>query len=145
MTADVAGTLRAAADVFLPSPPEDPTPGGTDIGADRFIEHYLESILPGLAEQIAGLLDVRAAELACADLAFAAATRSEREAVLDSFDGDEVAELRSLPQLLAMLTLGAMYGAWTGQDADGTLVREPVGWELTGTSGPNRGRRELLP
>lgn len=141
---EVARTLRAAADVFVPSPPDDPTPGAADVEADRFIAHYLESILPGLAEQVALVLDDRATRLAGATVRFADATADERAAVLDSFDRDESIELRQVPQLLGSLTLGAVYGAWTGQDAAGALVRQPLGWRLTGFGGPSRGRPNLL-
>lgn len=141
---DVARTLRAVADVFVPSTSEDPVPGAADIEADRFIAHYLESILPGLSATIAGLLDERATRLAGAAVRFADATADERAAVVASFDADDVAELRQIPQLLGMLTLGGVYGAWTGQDETGALARAPLGWRVTGFDGPSRGRRSLL-
>ena len=144
MSDETARTLRAAADVFVPSPPDDALPGASEVEADRFIAHYLDAILPGLSATVAQLLDERASRLSGAAVAFADATADERTAVIASFDDDEVAELRQLPQLLGMLTLGAVYGSWTGEDASGALVREPLGWQITGFDGPSRGRRTRL-
>ena len=42
-------TLRAAAEVFVPGPPHDPTPGAADVHAELFISHYLDFLIPGLA------------------------------------------------------------------------------------------------
>lgn len=138
----VARTLRAASDVFVPA--DDPMPGAPDVEADRFIAHYLDANAPGRAAAVAAALDARATRLAGAEVRFADATADERAAVVASFDEDESAELRQIPFLIGMLTLGAIYGSWTGEDATGALVREPIGWRITRFDGPSRGRARLL-
>lgn len=139
---DAARTLRAAAEVFVPGPPHDPTPGAADVEADRFIAHYLDFVLPGLAAGVPELLDGLARERT--GRAFADATLEERAAVLDALEGHEIEQLRELPALIGLLTVAAVYGEWTGQDADGALVREPLGWRLAGFDGPVRARPHLM-
>lgn len=141
---DVAETLRAAAEVFVPGPPHDPTPGAPDVEAERFVAHYLEYLLPGLAAAAASLLDTIAAER-FEGSPFAALGLEERTVVLDALGTHDVEQLRELPALLGLLSVAAVYGEWTGTDEAGALVRTPLGWELTGFDGPSRGRTHLLP
>lgn len=137
--AEAAAALRAAAEVFVPGPPHDPTPGAADIEADRFIAHYLEHLMPGLARAVTDLLDQ-----AAGDRPFASLPLDERAAVLDRMTEHEVEQMRELPSVLGVLAVAAVYGEWTGQDAEGRLVRTPLGWELTGFAGPTRARPSLL-
>jgi len=134
-----AATLRAAAEVFVPGPPHDATPGAADVAAELFIGHYLDFLLPGLTAALPQLLD---------DLsggrAFASLPLDERGAVLDRLSEHEVPQVRDLPTLLGALSVAAVYGEWTGQDADGRVTRTPIGWGLTGFEGPSRGRPGLL-
>jgi hypothetical protein len=140
---DAARTLRAAADVFVPGSPDDPTPGASDVSAELFVEHYLDFMVPGLASGLPALLDGLAAER-FGGARFADLTRGDREVVFDMLAQHEVEQLRDVPGLLGLLSIAAIYGEWTGQDADGRVVRTPVGWKLTGFDGPSRGRPELL-
>lgn len=142
MDSTAAETLRAAAEVFVPGPPHDPTPGAAQVEADRFIEHYLDSLVPGSATGVTGLLDELAAHFGGAR--FAALSIDERGVVLDRLAEHDVPALREIPTLLGMLTVAAVYGEWTGLDAAGSLVREPLGWSMTGFAGPSRGRPGLL-
>jgi hypothetical protein len=140
---DAALTLRAAAEVFVPGPPHDPTPGAADVHADLFIAHYLEFLIPGLAQGLPDLLN----EMATSHFdgkPFAELTLQERARVLDLLSTHDVEQLRELPTLLGLLSVAAVYGEWTGQDADGALIRTPLGWQLTGFDGPSRGREKLL-
>jgi hypothetical protein len=135
--------LRAAAEVFVPSPPDDSAPGAADIQADLFIAHYLEFLMPGLEQGVPDLLN----ELAGTHFsgkAFADLTLAERARVFDLLSEHEVDQLREIPTLIGLLTLAAVYGEWTGQDAEGNLVRRPLGWQFTGFDGPSRGRLNLL-
>jgi len=54
---ETALTLRAAAEVFVPGPPHDPTPGAADVHAELFISHYLDFLIPGLAQGLPDLLN----------------------------------------------------------------------------------------
>lgn len=143
LDADAARTLRAAAAVYVPGPPDDDTAGAAEIEADRFIAHYLDYLLPGLAAHVPSLLD-QATEIIGEETGFADASLEERRRALASFATHEIPQLRELPRIIATLTLGAVYGAWTGQDADGRVIRAPIGWQQTGYDGPSRGRRRLL-
>lgn len=134
-----AATLRAAAEVFVPGPPHDETPGAADASAELFIEHYLEFLLPGLASVVPQLLDDRSGERAFKELPI-----DERGGVLAALAEDPIPQLRELSAVLGALSVAAVYGEWTGQDANGTLVRAPLGWEMTGFTGPSRGRPHLL-
>jgi hypothetical protein len=139
MDAHAAATLRAAAEVFVPGPPHDDTPGAADVSAELFVEHYLEFLLPGLASAVPQLLDDRSGGRAFKDLPI-----DERGAVLAALAEDPIPQLRELSAVLGALSVAAVYGEWTGQDADGTVVRAPLGWEMTGFAGPSRGRAHLL-
>jgi hypothetical protein len=143
LSPEAAETLCAVAEVFVPGPPHDPTPGAADVEADRFLSHYLDFLLPGLASGLPNLLDGLAGQH-FDGRRFAALAVEEREAVLDRLAEHEVEQLRILPDLLGLLSIAAVYGEWTGQDADGNLVRTPLGWQLTGFEGPVRGRPKLL-
>jgi gluconate 2-dehydrogenase subunit 3-like protein len=136
-------TLRAAAEVFVPGPPDDPTAGAVEVRAELFISHYLEFILPGLAGAIPELLDRLAADHH-EGRAFKDLTLEDREHVLDLMSNHEIEDLREIPSLLAFLTIAAIYGEWSGQDAEGNLIRPPIGWRYTGFEGPSRGRPGLL-
>lgn len=143
LAAEAAETLRAVAEVFVPGPPHDSSPGAADVEADRFLAHYLDFLLPGLASGLPDLLDGLAGEH-FGGRRFVALDLEEREAVLDRLGTHEVVQLRDLPGLLGLLSVAAVYGEWTGQDADGNLVRAPLGWRMTGFEGPTRGRPGLL-
>jgi hypothetical protein len=137
-----ATTLRAAAEVFVPGSPDDATIGAPDIEAERFVEHYLDYVLPGLAGAVVQLLDAAASERF--GNPFAELGIDERVAVLDAIGTHDVEQLREIPQLLGVLSVAAVYGEWTGLDEHGALVRPPVGWDMTGFPGPSRGRPHLL-
>jgi hypothetical protein len=143
LAGDARATLRAAAEVFVPGTPDDPTPGAADVGAERFIAHYLDFVLPGLADGVPALLDGTAAAM-FDGRRFAALAVGERARVLDAVSEHEVAELREIPALLGLLTVAAVYGEWTGTNDDGALVRQPLGWALTGSDGPVRARPRLM-
>lgn len=140
---DAAQTLRAAAEVFVPGAPDDLTLGAPDIAAELFLSHYLDFLLPGLAAGVPSLLDGLAAERH-AGKAFASCTRLEREEILDELSAHDVEQLREIPALLGLLSVAAVYGEWSGQDADGAVVRPPLGWQLTGFDGPSRGRPNVM-
>jgi gluconate 2-dehydrogenase subunit 3-like protein len=136
-------TLRALAETVVPGQPNDPTQGAPEIGAEGFIQHYLESVIPGLSEGVATILDGIATELREGS-AFVDLTLDERGAVIQRLTQHEVPDIRDLGDLLLALTLGAVYGEWSGLDADGELTRAPLGWELTGWPGPAEGYRSLM-
>jgi len=143
VAADAARTLRAAAEVFVPGPPHDATPGAADVEAERFIVHYLDYMIPGLSAGVPDLLDGLAAER-FGDTPFADLGLDERRAVLAALESHEVEQLRELPTVIGLLAIAAVYSEWTGQDAQGGLTRRPLGWRLSGFDGPSRGRRGLL-
>lgn len=140
---DAAATLRAAAEVFVPGSNTDATPGASDVAAELFISHYLDFLLPGLAAGVPALLDEVAAQH-FEGRPFAGLDMAARERVLDLLAVHEVEQLREIPQVLGILSLAAVYGEWTGQDADGRLVRRPLGWQLAGFDGPVRARPGLM-
>jgi hypothetical protein len=141
--ADVDRTLRAVSETIIPGPPVDPSFGAPEIEAERFLAHYLETVLPGLADAVATLLDQMAAERA-PETAFADLSAEARAAVIQALASHEVADLRDLGDLLVVLSLAAVYGEWSGLDSNGELSRVPLGWELTGWPGPSEGERTLL-
>jgi len=143
LTPAVAATLRAAAEVFVPGSDADETPGAPDVAAELFIAHYLEFMLPGLAAGVPSLLDETAGAM-FDGRRFRALTLAEREAVLDTIAGHEVEQLRDIPTALGILTVGAVYGEWTGQDAEGLLIRTPLGWQLARFDGPQRARPRMM-
>src|SRR6185436_2715824 len=124
-------TLRALAETVVPGPPHDDTLGAADINAEGFIAHYLESVIPGLSEGVATILDGMATELREGS-AFADLSLDDRATVIQKLTQHEIPDIRDLGDLLLALTLGAVYGEWSGLDADGELTRAPLGWELTG-------------
>ena len=136
-------TLRALAEAVVPGPPHDDTLGAADIEAERFIAHYLESVIPGLAEGVATLLDGMAAE-SREGAAFTDLTLDERGGVLQKLCAHEVQDLRELGDLLLALSLASVYGEWSGLDAHGDLTRTPLGWDLTRWPGPAEGYPALL-
>lgn len=140
---DPTATLRAAVEVFVPGPPYDPTDGAGALGAHRFVADYLDYLVPGLSDGLPALLDQIAAER-FDGAPFASLRLSEREVVLESLEHHEVAQLRDLPELLAVLTIGATYGEWSGTDESGALVHRPWGWEQTGFPGPARERPGVM-
>jgi hypothetical protein len=141
--AEVDRTLRAVAETVVPGPPGDSSFGAPEIEAERFLAHYLETLIPGLTEGVVTLLDGLAAERV-PDAAFADLSMDERESVLRRLAQHEVADLRDLGDLLIVLSMAAVYGEWSGLDSDGELTRVPLGWELTGWPGPTEGYRSLL-
>ena len=136
-------TLRALAEAVVPGPPHDDSFGAAEIEAERFIAHYLDALIPGLAEGVGTILDGLAIELR-PDTSFASLTLEERGAVLQRLTQHEVADLRELGDLLMALSLASVYGEWSGLDENGALSREPLGWELTGWPGPAEGYPSLL-
>jgi hypothetical protein len=143
VAADAARTLRAAAEVFVPGPPHDDTPGAADVEAERFIVHYLDYLIPGLSAGVPDLLDGLAAER-FGDTRFADLGLDQRRLVLEALESHEVEQLRELPTVIGLLAIAAVYGEWTGQDVEGNLTRRPLGWSFAGFDGPSRGRRGLL-
>ena len=133
-----ARTIRAAAEVFVPGPPEDPSAGAASVEADRFVSHYLAT-----PESVAGALNAAAA-LMFDGREFWELDLGERARVLDELASAEDAEKREIPTLLGLLSVAAVYGEWTGQDAEGSLTRSPLGWQRTGFGGPSRARTRLL-
>ena len=136
-------TLRAAAEVFVPGHPHDPSPGAADVHAELFISHYLDFLIPGLAQGLPDLLN----ELSGTTFdgrSFVDLSLEERTEIFDLLSAHDVEQLRELPLVLGVLSIASVYGEWTGQDADGALTRRPLGWQLTGFDGPSRGRRKLL-
>jgi hypothetical protein len=136
-------TLRALAEAVLPGPPEDDTIGAADVGAEQFVAHYLDFLMPGLAAGIEPLLDSLASDGA-PGATFRGLEPEARRGVLRRLSESDSPEMRRLGDLLIVLVVGAYFGEWTGQDADGLVVRRPVGWELTGWPGPTEGVRALL-
>jgi hypothetical protein len=136
-------TLRALAETVVPGPPHDDTLGAPDINAEGFIGHYLESVIPGLSEGVATILDGMATEQH-EGATFVDLSLDEREIVVTKLCTHEVADLRDLGDLLLALSLGAVYGEWSGLDENGELTRAPLGWELTGWPGPADGYPALL-
>jgi hypothetical protein len=136
-------TLRAVAETVVPGPPHDDTLGAAEIEAERFIAHYLESLIPGLADGVATILDGLAAEVRV-DASFTSLSIDERTVVLQRLCKHDLPDLRDLGDLLLALSLASVYGEWSGLDADGELSRTPLGWELTGWPGPPEGYRALL-
>ena len=136
-------TLRALAEAVVPGHAGDKTQGAPEIGAESFIQHYLESLIPGLSEGVATILDGMATELREGS-AFAQLSLDERATVIQKLTRHEVADIRDLGDLLLALTLGAVYGEWSGLDANGELTRAPLGWELTGWPGPAEGYPSLM-
>jgi hypothetical protein len=136
-------TLRALAETVVPGPPHDETLGAAEIESERFIAHYLETVIPGLTDGVVTMLDGMATELRGGS-AFADLSIDDRGAVLRKLCTHEVADLRDLGDLLVVLSMAAVYGEWSGLDAEGELTRIPLGWELTGWPGPSEGVRALL-
>lgn len=141
--AEVDRTLRAVAETIVPGSPADPSFGAPEIEAERFLAHYLETLIPGLSEGVATVLDGMAAERK-EGTAFADLGVEDRAAVLRALAAHELPDLRDLGDLLVVLSLAAVYGEWSGLDETGELTRVPLGWELTGWPGPSEGERSLL-
>src|SRR5437763_4586946 len=136
-------TIRAAAEVYVPGSEHDATPGAADVHAELFISHYLDFLIPGLSAGLPDLLNEMSATT-FGGRAFVDLTLDERLTILDELSTHDVEQLRELPLVLGLLSIASVYGECTGQDADGTLARKPLGWQLTGFDGPSRGRRKLL-
>ena len=135
--------LRALAEAVVPGPPHDDSFGASEIEAERFIAHYLDALIPGLADGVVTLLDGLAVEVR-PENAFVDLSLEERAWVLQRLTAHEVQDLRELGDLLMALSLAAVYGEWSGLDEHGALTREPLGWELTGWPGPAEGYPTLL-
>jgi len=136
-------TLRALAETVVPGPPHDDTLGAAEIEAEGFIVHYLESVIPGLSDGVATILDGMATELREGS-SFVDLSLDERAGVLQRLCEHEVQDLRELGDLLLALSFASVYGEWSGLDANGELTRAPLGWELTGWPGPADGYPSLL-
>lgn len=136
---EIARTLRAVAEVIVPGAgPGDRTHGAPEIAAENFLTHYLDFVLPGLAQQVCVLLDGQT------DGSFADLPIASRHEVLDGLADHENVAMRSVADLLVTLSIAATYGEWSGTNADGELTRLPLGWELTGYAGPVRARPDLM-
>ncbi|MGH2795103.1 MAG: gluconate 2-dehydrogenase subunit 3 family protein [Actinomycetota bacterium] len=140
---DVDRTLRAVSEAIIPGPPGDEAFGAPEIRAEVFLEHYLETLIPGLSEGITTMLDGLAAE-EVPGKGFADLSTADRVAVLQRLTSHELPDLRDLGDLLIVLSMAAVYGEWSGLDSNGELTRVPLGWELTGWPGPSEGERSLL-
>ena len=136
-------TLRALAETVVPGQPDDPTPGASAVEADRFVEHYLDVVQPGLAASVCDTLDRLAGDRR-RGATFASLHRGERAGVLDALWEHPSEEVRDLAVLLSTLAIAAVYSEWSGIDGDGSMVRRPLGWELTGFPGPRSGVPSLL-
>ncbi|MCA1833993.1 MAG: gluconate 2-dehydrogenase subunit 3 family protein [Actinomycetota bacterium] len=136
-------TLRALADTVVPGPPDDPSPGAAAIEAEHFLVHYLEFVEPGLTERVCALLDRLASDRRI-DVGFASLARGDRESILREMAEHDLQERRDIASLLTALSIAAVYGEWSGQDAEGNVVRRPLGWELSGWTGPRPGVRSLM-
>jgi hypothetical protein len=141
--AEVERTLRAVAETVVPGPPRDEAFGAPEIEAEVFLAHYLETLIPGLADGVVTILDGLAAD-AVPEKTFLDLSPEERSAVLQRLASHEVADLSDLGDLLIVLSIAAVYGEWSGLDSNGELTRVPLGWELTGWPGPSEGNRSLL-
>lgn len=140
---DVDRTLRAVSETIIPGPPGDEAFGAPEIQAEVFLEHYLETLIPGLSESVTTMLDGLAAdEVSGKD--FADLSTADRVTVLKRLTSHELPDLRDLGDLLIVLSMAAVYGEWSGLDSNGELTRVPLGWELTGWPGPSEGERSLL-
>jgi hypothetical protein len=136
---DIARTLRAVAEVIVPGKAAgERTDGAPEVAAENFLSHYLDFVLPGLAEQVCALLDTQAGG------SFALLSMERRTEVLDALADHEAAPMRSVAEFLTTLSVAATYSEWSGLDAEGDLTRLPLGWELTGYVGPVRARPDLL-
>lgn len=140
---ETALTLRAAAEVFVPGTPHDDTLGAPDIQAELFVSHYLDYLIPGLAQGLPDLLN-EMSSTTFEGRRFVELTLEERLKIFDQLAEHDVEQLREIPLVVGLLSIAAVYGEWSGQDADGALIRKPLGWQLTGFDGPSRGRRKLL-
>jgi hypothetical protein len=136
-------TLRALAETVVPGPPHDETLGAAEIEAERFIAHYLESVIPGLTEGVVTILDGMATELK-EGKSFVQLSIEERAGVLKKLCAHEVQDLRDLGDLLLVLSVASVYSEWSGLDEMGELTRAPLGWELTGWPGPTDGYSSLM-
>jgi hypothetical protein len=141
--AEVDRTLRAVAETVVPGPPADEAFGAPEIEAERFLAHYLDTLIPGLSEGVVTILDGMAAERK-EGVAFADLSLEDRGTILETLASHEMNDLRDLGDLLIVLSIAAVYGEWSGLDSDGELTRVPLGWELTGWPGPSEGERSLL-
>jgi hypothetical protein len=141
--AEVDRTLRAVAETVVPGPPGDEAFGAPEIEAERFLAHYLETLIPGLSEGVVTIIDGMAAEKKEGST-FADLSLEDRASILEELASHEIADLRDLGDLLIVLSIAAVYGEWSGLDSEGELTRVPLGWELTGWPGPSEGERSLL-
>src|SRR5436305_10062307 len=102
-------TIRAAAEVYVPGSEHDATPGAADVHAELFISHYLDFLIPGLAQGLPDLLD----ELATTSYegrSFVELELEERATILDELTTHDVEQLRELPLVLGLLSIAAVYG-----------------------------------
>ena len=141
--AAAAETLRALAETVVPGPPHDVSFGAAEIEAERFIAHYLETVLPGLPDAVSSMLDGLSAVVR-EGAAFVDLSLEERASVIERVCTHELDDVRDLGDLLVVLSMAAVYGEWSGLDEDGELTRLPLGWELTAWPGPSDGERSLM-
>jgi hypothetical protein len=124
---DSADALRAFAAAVVPGLDVDATPGASDIGADRFIVHYLPE--PDLSE-----LDLSTEPL---------------EVGGPPSDPDIAGQLgrkvdaSSALREASLLAIASVYSSWSGSDGEGNIVSLPLGWSLAAYDGPARGRGPL--
>src|SRR5258708_32737198 len=122
-----AVTLRAAAEVFVPGPPHDPTPGAADVHAELFISHYLDFLIPGLAQGLPDLLNELSATT-YEGRSFVDLSLEERTQVFDLLATHDVEQLRELPLVIGLLSMAARAAERSRPDAAGALTRRPPGW-----------------
>lgn len=109
--------LRAFCEAICPGLDADATAGAPDIAAERFVAYHLA---PETVARIASALGAGFANLKVA----------ERLEAVERLRLDP--SVRSDLDAAAATTLLAVYGSWSGRDADGALERTPLGWQLSG-------------
>lgn len=123
MTDPSLTTLRAFCEIVCPGLSTDATAGAPDVAAERYVAHYLA---PATLERVVEHLDR-------GDKAFIELRGGERLERIERVRLD--AGARHDLDAAAALTLLAVYGSWSGRDAQGAFVRPPLGWQLTGFAG----------
>lgn len=123
MSGSTDAILRAFCESVCPGLATDATAGAPDLAAERYVQHYLA---PETIARIVEALDRGSS--------FVALDPEQRLERIDRARLD--AGTRRDLDSAAAATMLAVYGSWSGRDADGTLVRTPLGWQLTGFAGP---------
>lgn len=119
--------LSAVCAAVVPGFSTDATPGASEIGAQGFVAHHLGGRLQAFSDAV---LEAEPEFVSLEPLAQTEAVRR----MLDRVEG---------MRAVVGLTVGAVYGSWSGTDDEAKLVRAPLGWELASYDGPVLGRRPL--